>query len=149
MEKRIKRLYILIFALIVVLAVFDLYLYRPAIYAELDTLKLIPRPERLTELYLNDSLKLPKTINKGDVVPFSFAVHNLEGKTTTYPYVIYIQSSDGSTIPIDRSSVTLADQTSTTIRESYTFKTASTSAEVFIELTGRNQSLHFVLPNRE
>jgi len=61
-----------------------------------------------------------------------------------------MQLSDGSTIMIDQQTISLEDQASTTIHESYQFKsTPQEPVTVFISLTDRHQELHFVLPSRE
>jgi hypothetical protein len=110
---------------------------------------LIPRPERFTELYLNDHTTLPKTLHKGAVVPFSFTIHNLNGQTVMYHYVVYAQSIDGSTTTIDTNTVRIDDGESTIIRKFYTYNATSTPITIYIELPDQGQTLHFMLPSRE
>lgn len=144
-----KSAYLLAFVAIASLAIFSVYAYRDAVYTKLNDFKLIPQEERFTELYLNDYLTFPKEIVKGQKVTFSFTVHNLEGKTVTYPYVAYLKTEDGYRISIARGSVTLADKESRIVTESYTFKSAlkTEKVTVFIELPDQGQSLHFKLPS--
>src|ERR1051326_8496741 len=49
---------------------------------ELVTLDLIPKPEKLTELYFNNGANLPGSATSNQVISFSFVIHNLE--TTDY-----------------------------------------------------------------
>jgi uncharacterized membrane protein len=50
--------------------------------------KLLPEPERLTELYFTHPNNLPSTYMPGQVQTVSFTVHNLEYRTTNYHYII-------------------------------------------------------------
>jgi len=50
----------IILILFILSAISVAYLLKDAIYAKLDQWKLIPRPERFTELYFNDHNILPK-----------------------------------------------------------------------------------------
>lgn len=134
-------------AILVVIVVVILAANKPAVIAKLNDWKLLPQEESFTELFLNNHLNLPKQVVKGQTVPFSFTIHNLEGKTVTYPYVVYLKIGGSYRIPIARNSVTLDNKQSKAIVESYTFKNANQKATVFIELPSKEQSLHFFLPS--
>jgi hypothetical protein len=67
------------------------------IYDQLYSWKLIPRPERLTELYFADGNKLPRSYSPGKPVTISFVTHNLEYQRTDYSYAITQESADGKT----------------------------------------------------
>jgi hypothetical protein len=64
------------------------------IYNRLYSWKLIPRPERLTELYFGDHINLPKTYTPTQQQTVAFAVHDLEYRTTVYTYTIAQQYQD-------------------------------------------------------
>jgi hypothetical protein len=68
----------------------------PTIHRQLDDWKLLPRPEKLTELYFTDHTKLPSSYAPGQQQPVNFTVHNLEYATTNYKYTIIQTSEDGS-----------------------------------------------------
>src|ERR1700719_3597215 len=68
---------------VTVLIVFNLN--RASIDNELVTLHLIPKPEKLTELYFNNSANLPDSAKSNQAISFSFVIHNLE--TADYQYV--------------------------------------------------------------
>jgi uncharacterized membrane protein len=59
--------------------------------------KLLPEPERLTELYFTHPNSLPSTYAPGQAQTVSFTVHNLEYQTMTYHYQIVEESQDSST----------------------------------------------------
>jgi hypothetical protein len=129
------------------------YILRVQIYSVLDALKIIPEPEHYTELYLNNSESLPKTISAKQVVPFSFSLHNVMGQSEMYRYRVYGVLPQGKSVGIVNGTVTLEDNASTTITEVYLFPTkniaSSTPITIFISLPDFNQVLHFVLPSRE
>ncbi len=63
-------------------------LNRASVDNELATLDLIPKPEKLTELYFNNNANLPDATTGKQTVSFAFVIHNLE--TTDYQYVYAI-----------------------------------------------------------
>jgi len=58
--------------------------------------KLLPEPERLTELYFTQPNSLPKTYAPGQAQTVKFTVHNLEYQTTKYQYQIIEASQDNN-----------------------------------------------------
>ncbi len=66
-----------------------------AINHQLHAWKLLPEPERLTELYYENHTKLPTTFTVETPLQFSFTAHNLEYQTATYYYTISQSSEDG------------------------------------------------------
>jgi uncharacterized membrane protein len=70
-------------------------IFHSAIDRQLHSWKLLPEPERLTELYFTDPNHLPKTYAPGQTQTVKFTVHNLEYRTTNYQYRIIETSQDG------------------------------------------------------
>jgi uncharacterized membrane protein len=68
--------------------------YHNAIDRQLRSWKLLPEPERLTELYFTHPNSLPTTYVPGQPQTVSFTVHNLEYRDTMYQYVISEVSQD-------------------------------------------------------
>ncbi len=58
--------------------------------------KLLPEPEKLTELYFTNPNSLPTKYTPGQPQTVGFTVHNLEYATTDYKYKIIETSQDGS-----------------------------------------------------
>lgn len=135
-------------AFIVLTTCMYLLMHPAAVLAQLNDWKILPQKEGVTELYLDNYADLPKQIVKGQTVPLTFTIHNLEGNEMTYPYVVYLYTEDGARIPIASSTVTLADNQSGVYSGSYTFTSSVPSAvTVFIELPSVGEELHFVLPS--
>lgn len=144
----ISRFLLLFLAVLVVGAGVWMFTHQSAVVAKMNEWKLLPQDELFTELYLNNHLDLPKEIAKGQTVSFSFTIHNLEGKSVKYPYVVYLQTDKGARISIAHNAVTLADKESKIINEEYTFKTQITKpVTIFIKLPNTGESLHFFLPS--
>ena len=144
-----------IVSVVLVMLILLTYASQNEIKSGLMTLKLLPQPERFTELYFSDyaalSAKLPKTIRKGSTISFAFTIHNLEGKEMNYPYVVYmVDDTFHATTTIQQKTIALDDSASTTIPVAYTFRTANPSPQetVFITLPDQHLQLHFFVPNK-
>ena len=147
-----RKVLILSLTVLLIGVLFYIYTIRGSLESELVALKLVPEEEALTELYLNNSTALPTEIDASTTVPFSFTIHNLEGTSETYVYNVSMVLGNGARVMIASSSVTLADEATTTVSESILFEdgvSASAPATVYITLPAFNESLHFVLPSRE
>jgi len=67
---------------------------RPTLAKQMDDWLLLPRPERVTELYFVDYRQLSASATPETEQTISFAVHNLEHQTTTYRYTLTAKSED-------------------------------------------------------
>lgn len=92
-------------AITIVVAIFVTLLFgallinqRQAIYAQLNEWKLIPRSERITEVYFTDSKNLPETYFPSQQSEVRFSIHNLETETTTYHYVVSQDNPANNTV---------------------------------------------------
>lgn len=128
------------------------YQYRVALTAELDSLRLLPREETFTELYVNDfatlAKNLPTSIAPKKSILFSFSVHNLEGRHMSYPYAVYIVDQATGTTTIDQNVLEMKDGVTKSLTEKYTFHATSTGATVYVHLLKPDQSIHFFVPAR-
>lgn len=84
----------MLFTIVVVLALS--FTFHQQIKNQLNAWKLLPQPERLTELYFTSPNNLPSTYTPGQAQNVRFTVHNIEYQTETYQYKILEQSQDGS-----------------------------------------------------
>jgi hypothetical protein len=66
---------------------------KPALASRLEAWKILPRPERFTELYFAIPEQLPSTFMSARSQPVSFTVHNLEEQKTIYGYRIVAKAS--------------------------------------------------------
>jgi len=62
--------------------------HSPAVANQLNSWKVLPRTERLTELSFLKYDSLPSHFREGDSQTFMFTVHNLEHRTTAYRYTV-------------------------------------------------------------
>lgn len=141
---------LLVFLFIIATIVF-LYMYKSAIYKQiyeqLNNLRLIPIPERFTELYFENHANLPKEIIKNEKIFFSFTIHNLEGVDMEYLYAVYFKNNYGKTI-VEQNIAFVKDNEYRTITESYIFKSSSAEEILFVELIDKRQEIHFSLKNK-
>ncbi len=102
------------------------------------------QPERLTELYFPADQTLPATYTPGKSYIVAFAIHNMEYRTTTYPYKATLQWGN-STQVLKTGSVTLANSQEETIDVPVVAPASGARVEVAVSLTRLNQSIHFWL----
>lgn len=88
-QKRLKYAGITSTILVLVLV------FQTPLKRQLHAWKLLPEPERLTELYFDKHTTLPATYRPGVTQHFSFTVHNLEYQTFTYSYQVIEQTEAG------------------------------------------------------
>lgn len=66
----------------------------PAFARQLNDWKLLPRAERLTEMYFTNGKDLSLVLPKNRMQTVRFVVHNLEQQTTAYTYDIRARTRD-------------------------------------------------------
>jgi hypothetical protein len=86
-----------------------------AIVKELDDWKILPRLQRVTELYFSDEQALPRETKAGAMQKVKFVVRNIEHRTTTYQYdILAVSGDDGSSRMLEKGALSLGyDQTQT------------------------------------
>ncbi|HWA51823.1 MAG TPA: hypothetical protein VG895_02095 [Patescibacteria group bacterium] len=97
------------------------------------------QPERFTELYFENHTSL--SINS-----FEFTVHNLEDREMTYPYEVYVQSSDAKQQQmIDKGEFILKQGDYKTISESFVpgYSFIGQKADVIVNLVNKDQKISF------
>jgi len=71
-------------------------IFHSSIDRQMRAWKLLPEPEKLTELYFTHPNSLPTTYVPGQTQTVYFTVHNLEYQTTDYHYTISETNQSGS-----------------------------------------------------
>ncbi|HUC89998.1 MAG TPA: DUF1616 domain-containing protein [Patescibacteria group bacterium] len=92
---RCRKAGVYFFVALMLMLIGGVYAQRQAVYDQLYSWKLIPRPERLTELFFTEHTKLPTKYAPAQQQTVKFTTHNLEYRKTTYKYVISQESQDG------------------------------------------------------
>jgi uncharacterized membrane protein len=105
-----------------------------------------PKPEKFTELFFEDHLKIPKTLLSGQEATVSATIHNLEHETKTYPIEIFAQ--DDSDVPIQipllSTEVTLDHDEAETISIPVSLTVdQSKRMKVVVLLQNLEQTIHF------
>jgi hypothetical protein len=128
--------------IIIVLAV----VYHGAIDRQMRRWKLLPEPEKLTELYFTNPNSLPSKYTPGQVQTVSFTTHNLEYANTSYKYVITENDSSSN------KSVNLASGNFRLPLNGYEKKSVSISTvdlgqnvNVKVDLVNQNESIDYLL----
>lgn len=137
-------------AIIIILTVFIFlvgsfaYIKKDFVYAKMYSWRLIPRPEVFTELYFEDYESIPKSTVINTPFTFEFTIHNLEGATTTYPYIVYFEYPFGKQVVLLRGTFTLADKEYRTIPVSHTFSASDMKGQIVVQLENRNQKINLL-----
>jgi len=111
---------------------------------QLNDWKLLPEPEKLTELYFTHPNSLPSTYIAGSTQAVAFTVHNLEYKNTNYKYQVEEQSSDGSqTATLTQGSFWLNQNKYKTVSENINISNMGSRVKVIVDLTNVNESISY------
>jgi hypothetical protein len=106
------------------------------------------QPERFTELYFENHLNLPKDTTLNTPKTFAFTIHNLEYRTETYPYEIYIPNNGQKQI-IATGTATLNQDQYKTIHETFTLTTQTKRAHMVVNLKNKDQQIAFWMGENE
>lgn len=101
----------------------------------MDNWLLLPRPERVTELYFTDYRQLPESAAPGTAQTVHFTVTNLEHRATAYRYTLTVMSEDDMVEhPVDTGSFTLSHNRSFAASGVATLPAAGERAAVRVNL---------------
>lgn len=147
-KSRVKKIAVAAIILTAIVALFS----AGAIHRQLDAWKLLPQPERLTELYYANHTKLPTTYTAGVPQQFSFITHNLEYQDADYTYAVTQTSEDGKTVqPITSGKFNLRDDTIGTTPVTFTPAELGKRSMIVTTLTNtgthQSQSIHYWVTN--
>lgn len=109
---------------------------------ELATLDLIPKPEKLTELYFNNNANLPSSVTGNQAISFAFVIHNLETTDYQYTYDVFV-TTNGTKRIVDSGSVLVKNNQYYVKKENFNLMKSSGRQEVVVELTNKRQSIDF------
>ncbi|HVQ44893.1 MAG TPA: hypothetical protein VMT30_08120 [Candidatus Saccharimonadia bacterium] len=102
------------------------------------TLATAQQPEAYTELYFTHPDKLAKTAPASQSRIIEFTVHNLEGRTTAYPYAIYRDDQQIAT-----GTITLNNFATSPVNQSLVIAGTKTRTMITVKLLNTGQSIHF------
>lgn len=113
----------------------------------LEYFNLKPIAETFTELYFDDFRALPNKVIANQEVRFTFVVKNMEGLNKVYPYGVFFLYPNGDEVNFEKGTVSLKSGESKKININHKFLSSDLVGKVVVELEGRNQQIHFLLPN--
>jgi len=132
------------------------FAHQANIARQADDWLLMPRPQRLTELYFADHRHLPTSLRPGATVKLAFTVHNLEQQPTSYHYRMTAMSLVNSAEqPLGAGVFTIASDEYKTMAQNITVPliTARSAIKVTLDYEGlgsgehapspKTQSIHF------
>ena len=128
-------------ALVIAMLIF-INLNRASVYNELFALDLIPKPEKLTELYFNDNANLPASVTSNQAISFAFVIHNLETTDYQYTYDVFVDANSTRHI-VDSGKVLVKDNLYYVKKEQFKLMNLTGRQEVVVELTNKKQSIDF------
>ena len=137
-----KRASLLVGAVLVVEMLFFLNVNRASIYDKLVTFDLIPKPEKMTELYFNNNADLPDSATSNQEIHFAFVIHNLETTDYQYIYVVFVTTS-GTTHIVDRGTVLVKNNQYHVKNEKFHLMQSLGRQKVTVELTNKQQAIDF------
>jgi uncharacterized membrane protein len=127
-------------------AVIVIVLLAPAIKRQLNAWKLLPEPERLTELYFTNPNNLPTHYTPEKSQTVSFTVHNLEYRTTTYTYIITEQNlTGGQTETLNSGTFTLSQNQYKSPAVNIIPTDLGSSVKMTVDLIGENESIDYLV----
>ncbi|BCL80624.1 hypothetical protein ccbrp13_30890 [Ktedonobacteria bacterium brp13] len=143
----LKLIPLLVGVIVVVGTLIFFNLNRAAINNQLAALDLIPKPEKLTELYFDNNTGLPSSVPSNHVISFTFVIHDLEATDYQYVYNVSVIATNGSRRIIDSGNVLIKDNQFYTKSENFKLTDTPGRQDVVVELTNKRQSIDFWIGN--
>jgi len=137
---------VLLFCTLILVIVVSSSWWRPALTNQLNKWKLLPEPEKLTELYFTQPNDLPSTYVPGEAQKVNFTVHNIEYQTMTYHYKIIEESQDGAQQQLlTSSSFKLGQNQYQSVSFTGPLVDMGVNTKVVVELPTVNESIDYLL----
>lgn len=140
-RKIFKRAFLLIGVIVVVVTLIFFNSNKVSIYNELVAFDLIPKPEKLTELYFN-TVDLPDSVTTDQEIRFAFVIHNLEMTNYQYSYVVFV-NTHGTRYIVDRGTVLVQNNQYYVKNEQFRLVHSLERRNVTVQLTNKQESIDF------
>lgn len=142
-SKQLVKLASLVTGMIFVVGMLILLnVYRASVYNGLAALDLIPKPEKLTELYFSDNANLPDNATRNQIISFTFVIHNLETTDYQYSYDVVV-IANGTRHLVDSGNVQVINNQYYAKQEKFNLINSPGRQDVIVELTNIRQSIDF------
>lgn len=117
-----------------------------SIHNALVSLDLVPKPEKMTELYFSDPANLPGSATNNQAISFAFVIHNLETADYRYVYEVSVNANGASHI-VDSGQIWVKNNQYYVKNERFNLMNSPGSQEVAVELINLHQSIDFWIGN--
>lgn len=142
-KKHFLKLIPLVVGVIVVVSMLIFFnLNRASINNQLALLDLVPKPEKLTELYFDNHTQLPSSLPSNHIINFTFAIHNVETTDYQYAYRVVVDTNGGRHI-IDSGHLLIKNNQVYLKNEEFKLTNVSGRQDVIVEITNKRQSIDF------
>jgi hypothetical protein len=142
-KKQLFKLAVCLLGLgLTVVIIILLNLNSAAVYNELVSLDLVPKPEKLTEIYFDNSVNLPASAAPSQAIRFTFVIHNLETTDYQYTYDVVVIANGGRHI-VDSGNVLVKNNQSFIKEEEIHLVNSPGRQDVVVELVNLRQSIDF------
>ena len=118
---------------VILLGAIAVIIWKNAIANQLDTWKVLPREEQLTQLYFSDHKTLPQKAVAGEKQDVRFTIRNVENQPVTYTYTIFAQAKDART-QLAQGTVKLVDNQAQDITKQLTLPDTPGRVAIVIDL---------------
>jgi uncharacterized membrane protein len=112
---------------------FFAYSGRRVLASQLNSWKLLPQPERFTELYFT-APSLPTHFKRGRSEVVAFTIHNLEHQTIQYHYLLTVQTEDGKKQFLGDGTIAVAYDHAQNVRRTITVPLSARRVKVQVSL---------------
>jgi hypothetical protein len=144
-KDRQSILYTLLGVVVVALIIFCI-VDAHGIKDQLNDWKLLPEPEKLTELYFTHPNSLPSTYIAGSTQAVAFTVHNLEYQTENYQYQIVETSDNGQQSQVlETANFTLKQGQYKNVTNLVSLNDLGSRVKVAVDLSNVNESISYWL----
>lgn len=144
-EKKKKKNDFVLITLLVVILGFEVAFYQ-SIQNHLKSWKVASHKSQLTELYFNNSSKLPTTYIPGLTQYFSFTVHNLENKRNHYVYAVTANSKlNSESAPFSVGEFNLYKNQYMTVPVNVNISDLGSTVRIIVNLYGPNETINFLM----
>jgi hypothetical protein len=103
-----------------------------------------PHNQQYTALAFTDANTLPIALDNNNTLSFAFTVGNVEGKTTSYPYIVTVTSKTGNKV-VSVGNVTIPADGEVIVPEKLTLVRTSDPEAVTVTLPIESESIDFML----
>lgn len=98
--RKFRHCYFILLVLLFFITYIFIIIQHKTISKPLEQWNLLPKEEKITELYFSDANNLTRRAKPGEVVSLKYKIRNLEHQDMNYFYAVTVATSGGSITPV-------------------------------------------------